>query len=60
MGKMPPRLRTDVNLSQTWFWERGTISRVGNCPTYLGVGGLRERYFVHKVLSQLLTLVFNE
>lgn len=50
MGKMPPRLRTDVNLPQTWFWEEGTISRVGSCPTYLGLDGLRGRYFVHKLL----------
>lgn len=49
MGKMPPSLRADVNLSQTWFWEGSTISRVGNCPAYLGADGLRERYFVRNV-----------
>lgn len=53
---MPPRLRTDVSLLQTWFWEGGTISKAENYPA----GELRERYFAHKELQQLLTAVFNE
>jgi len=47
---MPLRLRADVTFQQTWFWEGGTFSRAGRCPTYLGVDGLRERCFANKLL----------